>query len=78
MLTGGTLVRIFEGKAALAALLTRYREVIRLAQRPRFLVSAGLSLLAALGRPRGDPRLAPPRIPSEQSPWGRIGTRARP
>ena len=44
---------------ALAALLTRYRKVIRLAQRPRFLVSAALSLLAAIGRMRGHRPTAP-------------------
>jgi quercetin dioxygenase-like cupin family protein len=51
---------------ALAALLTRYRGVLRLAQRPRFLVSAALSLLAALGRLRGYRPPAPPRLPPEQ------------
>lgn len=52
------------GPMALASLLTRYRQVIRLAQRPRFLVNAVLSLLAGLGRLRGYRPPAPPRTTS--------------
>lgn len=51
------------GPLAFATLLTRYRKVIRLAQRPRILVSAVLSLLAAVGRLRGHRSPAPPQLP---------------
>ncbi len=47
----------------LAVLLTTYRDTVRLAQRPRFLVSAVLRLLAALGRLRGHHLLAPRQTP---------------
>ncbi|MCP3136278.1 cupin domain-containing protein [Pyxidicoccus xibeiensis] len=38
---------------ALAVLLRTHRDTIRLSQRPRFLVGAGLAVLATLGRLRG-------------------------
>jgi quercetin dioxygenase-like cupin family protein len=49
------------GPLALAMLLTAYRDTLRLAHRPRFLVSAVLQLLAALGRLRGHRLPTPPR-----------------
>ncbi|NMO20017.1 cupin domain-containing protein [Pyxidicoccus fallax] len=45
---------------AVAVLLSTYRDTIRLAQRPRFLVSAVLEVLAAVGRLRG---FRPPTLP---------------
>lgn len=50
----------------LAVLLTAYRDTLRMAQRPRFLVSAVLGLLAAVGRLRG---IRPPSLP-RQTPLG--------
>ncbi|WP_163997738.1 cupin domain-containing protein [Pyxidicoccus caerfyrddinensis] len=49
------------GPLALAVLLTAYRDTIRLARRPRFLVGAALGALAAVGRLRGHRPPAPPR-----------------
>ncbi|MFP2927556.1 cupin domain-containing protein [Pyxidicoccus sp. 3LG] len=50
------------GPLALAMLLRQYRDAIRLSQRPRFLVGAGLALLAAFGRLRGR------RLPAGDAP----------